>query len=91
MLKININRLVMSKSLAGVFLDRDIYELVQAHERLSPLNLSNDDKQANVDALRYGGRILTVHFIGGFKIWCISEPVPITPNSYTTIMFPSDY
>ena len=46
------------------------------------------DWQANEDALKNGGRLLSVyHTQGGVKFWIITE----ADNSATTVLLPSDY
>jgi hypothetical protein len=51
-------------------------------------DLTDDDQQANIEALAGGTRILSAyHLIDGTKIWIITE----ADRSMTTILLPEDY
>ncbi len=51
-------------------------------------DLTDDDKQANTDAVATGSRILSVyHLNDGTKIWIITE----ADRSSTCILLPSEY
>jgi hypothetical protein len=51
-------------------------------------DLSDDDKQANIEALSCGTRILSAfHLIDSTKIWIITE----ADRSSTCILLPSEY
>lgn len=50
-------------------------------------DLSEEDKQANEDAIRNENRILSAYLIGDDKIYIITE----WDRSYTTILFSNEY
>jgi phosphatidylglycerophosphatase A len=51
-------------------------------------DLTDDDKQANIEALACGTRILSAyHLIDGTKIWIITE----ADRNSTCILLPSEY
>lgn len=50
-------------------------------------DLCEDDKKANEDALKMGGRLFSAYEQAGRKIWLITE----ADRSATTILFPEEY
>lgn len=61
---------------------------LERHQRGDWGNLGNSDKQANEDALKHGGRILSKYLLkDGTPIYLITE----ADRSYTTVMLVGDY
>lgn len=61
---------------------------LERHQRGDWGNLGNSDKQANEDALKHGGRILSKYLLkDGTPIYVITE----ADRSYTTVMLVGDY
>lgn len=50
-------------------------------------DLCDDDKQANVDALKHGNRLLSRYDVGDLSFYVITE----WDRSYTTIMLCNEY
>ena len=50
-------------------------------------DLDDDDRQANVDALKHGLRVFSVYQIGGERFYCITE----ADRSSTCLLLPSEY
>lgn len=51
-------------------------------------DVPEEDRQANLDALAYGSRIISAyHTLGGERIWIITE----ADRSATTLLLPSEY
>lgn len=46
-----------------------------------------DDKQANDNALEYGGKLLSAYDVNGQRVWILTE----WDRSYTTLMLPEEY
>jgi len=67
--------------------DISIHQYLQNHLRGDWGELCTDDKQANDNALTTGGRILSSYFVGGNKIWIITE----ADRSATTVLLPQEY
>jgi len=67
--------------------DKSIHQYLQNHLRGDWGELCSDDKQANDNALNTGGRILSSYFVGGNKIWVITE----ADRSATTVLLPQEY
>ena len=55
--------------------------------------LSQDDRQANLDALRTGERVFSVYILPtGVKLWCITEAQNDEGvRESTCLLLPSDY
>lgn len=62
-------------------------QLVDKHANGNWGELDAEDIQANVDAIAYGGRILSKYTVGDGKIWVITE----ADRSSTCVLLPSDY
>lgn len=62
------------------------HELINRHARCDWGDLSEDDKIANDEALKTGGRILSSYNVGQ-TVWVITE----ADRSVTTILLPEDY
>ena len=67
--------------------DKSIHQCLLNHLRGDWGELCADDKEANDYALNTGGRILSSYFVGGNKIWIITE----ADRSATTILLPEEY
>ena len=50
-------------------------------------DLPDEDRQANVDAVTGGGRILSAYKIGTSKVWIITE----SDRSVTTLLLPDEH
>ena len=50
-------------------------------------DLCKDDRQANSDALKNGGRLLSSYTVDDQKIWIITE----ADRSATTVLLPEEY
>lgn len=50
-------------------------------------DLCEEDRDANAEALRNGGRLLSVYEVAGLRLWIITE----ADRSSTTIMLPEEY
>jgi len=46
-----------------------------------------EDVAANIEAIKYGGRILSSYLVGNDRVWIITE----ADRSSTTILLPSEY
>lgn len=62
-------------------------ESVNRHEKGDWGKLPDEDKEANEEALRTGGRLFSAYEQGGVRIWIITE----ADRSFTTILFPDEY
>lgn len=61
--------------------------LLYRHASLESVELGADDQQANRDALKNGGRILSRYTINGAKLYVITE----WDRSITTILLAEEY
>lgn len=61
--------------------------LLSRHQRGDWGNLDVEDKQANVQALSFGDRILSAYQLEAAKFWVITE----ADRSATTILLPEEY
>lgn len=50
-------------------------------------NLCDEDKEANMEALKYGGRIFACYNVENERIYIITE----ADRSYTTLLFSYEY
>jgi hypothetical protein len=50
-------------------------------------DLCSEDKKANDDAVRHGGRVLSSYELRGDKLWIITE----ADRSVTTLLTPEEY
>ena len=50
-------------------------------------DLTDEDRQANADALAYGDRLLSSYPVGDDKVWIITE----ADRSATTLLLPDEY
>lgn len=71
----------------GVLLTRDIAEYLDRHRCGDWGLVSDDDKQANDNALEYGGKLLSAYDVNGQRVWILTE----WDRSYTTLMLPEEY
>jgi hypothetical protein len=65
----------------------DLLALVFRHILGDPGMLSDDDRQANLNAIEHGGRVFSAYLIAGQKVWVITE----ADRSSTTVLLPSEY
>jgi len=65
----------------------DALDFLQRHVLGDWGDLCAQDKAANRDAVKCGGRILSAYQVHGTKLYVITE----ADRSYTTIMLASDY
>lgn len=73
---------------AGLFTNSELVTRLNRHASGDWGDLCEEDKQANDDAVKNGGRILSEYEVGNkIKIWIIIE----WDRSYTTILFPEEY
>ena len=68
-------------------------ELIIRHVAGDFGTLSEEDKQANEDAIKDGSRILSAFFLkDGTKLWCITEAMDDDGNrAATTLLLPEEY
>ena len=50
-------------------------------------DLGRQDKEANDDAIRHGGRLLSSYTVKGTKLWIVTE----ADRSVTTVLLPEEY
>ncbi|XHR27218.1 MAG: hypothetical protein ACFUZC_14855 [Chthoniobacteraceae bacterium] len=65
----------------------DLLALVSRHVLCDPGTLGDADRQANLDAIKYGGRVFSSYLLAGKKVWVITE----ADRNATTILLPSEY
>lgn len=72
-----------------VFAYYECLECLNRHESGDWVDLCEEDKQVNENALLYGGRVMSAYTIGKNKdkIWIITE----WDRSVTTILLPEEY
>lgn len=63
------------------------WQLLDRHVTGDWGNLSDDDKQANAEALTGGGRLLSSYTVGDGRVWIITE----ADRSATTLLLPDEY
>ena len=63
------------------------HRLLDRHVRGDWGTLSDEDRQANVEALAHGLRIMSVYPVGERKVWIITE----ADRSATTLLLPDEY
>ena len=63
------------------------HSLLRRHQAGDFGDLCEDDKQANIDAIATGERVLSSYQIGEDKIWIITE----ADRSSTCLLLPEDY
>ena len=61
--------------------------LLYRHQSLESVELGDEDRQANLDAVKNGERILSRYTVNGTKLYIITE----WDRSYTTIMLAEEY
>ncbi|MEB0056724.1 hypothetical protein [Variovorax sp. LG9.2] len=68
-------------------------ELLGRHVRGDWGDLGNEDRAANIQALRHGSRIFSAyHLKSGARVWVITEAVSDDgQRASTTLMLPADY
>lgn len=64
-----------------------IDKALQCHMNGDWGSISDDDKEANDDALKNDDRLFSAYHIGGTKIWIVTE----WNRSVTTILLPEEY
>jgi len=75
---------------AEALLDRsgcDRETLLLRHQSGDWGDLSDEDRQANDDALRHGGRLFSSYRIQGEKVWVITE----ADRRSSTVLLPDEY
>lgn len=73
---------------AVMALDVNLSPFIGAHARGDWGDVMPDDRQANEDALREGGRLFSTYTLAnGQKLWVITEE----DRSATTVLLPDDY
>ena len=78
-------------------LGKSVREFIERHVRCDWFDLSEDDRQANEDALVDGSRILSSYVLEGegedaTKIWVITEAEDESGDRLaTTVLLPEDY
>jgi hypothetical protein len=78
-------------------LGKSVLEFIERHVRGDWGDLSDDDKQANEDALADGSRILSSYILEGegddaIKVWIITEAEDESGNrEATTVLLPEEY
>lgn len=63
------------------------FHLLARHARGDFGDLMAADVQANLDALKHGGRIFSSYIVGGDKVWVITE----ADRSSTCVLMASEY
>jgi len=66
---------------------REIAALLLKHSTGDWGTVDAEDKKANDDAVKHGGRLLSAYQIGEIKVWIITE----WDRSVTTVLLPEDY
>lgn len=62
-------------------------DLLLRHIRGDYSEMSTEDQEANLEAIKNGGRVFSAYTINGCKFWVITE----ADRSATTILLPLDY
>lgn len=86
--RFNPSRLMITRNAKETLPRLDINVAVNRHLAGDWGDVCEADKGVNEDALKNGGRLLSVyHTQGGVKFWIITE----ADYSATTVLLPSDY
>ena len=85
MINVNLGQLVATPG----FLSTGINPvgLLERHQKGDWGSLDKEDKKANDEALKHGGRLLSAYKVGGIKVWVITE----WDRSVTTLLLPEEY
>lgn len=85
--------------LGQIVATRSLLAHLQAHPVTTPLalvrrhaagdfgDLSDADRQANLDAIKLGGRVLSAYEVAGERVWVITEH----DRSVTTVLLTREY
>ena len=85
---ISLGQVVITKNASKILSDTDVNTALARHVSGDWGELCDCDKKANDDALKYGGRVLSVYMsTDNHKFWVLTE----ADRSYTTVLMPSDY
>ena len=84
----DLGMLIATKAVVSEVGEKEIGKALFKHLNGDYGVVSDDDKQANVDALKNGDRLLSAYISGkGVKFWIITEG----DRSRTTVLLPSEY
>ena len=83
-----LGRLMTTPAALDVITQSDIVRAIGRHAIGEWGDVCPEDKQANDDALKTGGRLFSVYnAVNGTKFWVITE----ADRSTTTVLLPGDY
>jgi hypothetical protein len=86
--KFRLGRLYFTRAAMAQVAQEDMMAAVNRHSKGDWGDLCDEDNDANEQALRYGGRILSAYKDGkGIKFWIITE----ADRTSTTVLLPDDY
>ncbi len=81
-------RLMITRNAKDTLPHTEVDAAIKRHLRGDWGDVDKSDGRVNEDALKYGGRLLSVyHTPDGVKFWIITE----ADYSATTVLLPSDY
>ncbi len=83
-----LGRVIATRNVLADVSEKEIGKALFKHLNGDYGVVSDADKQANIDALETGDRILSAYFSSkGVKFWIITEG----NRSYTTVLLPDEY
>ena len=82
-----LGRLGITSAALNTLKPEDIYSAVTRHLWGDWGCISSDDWETNDQALRTGGRLLSVYHSSGRKFWVLTE----ADRSATTVLLPEEY
>lgn len=95
--KFKLGQTVMTRGIQQLLVDEDeeimrrhaadLGYLIWRHETGDAGEVCDEDKQANIDAIKNGNRILSAFQFQGKKVWIITE----ADRSATTVLLPEEY
>ena len=84
----SLGRLCFTKDAMTDIVPEDAFSALVRHRHGDWGDLDASDKQANEDALQFGGRLFSAyHDRNGVKFWIITEH----ERNQTTVLLPDDY
>lgn len=82
-----LGKVCVTCAVAECFNPHVLAELLNRYRRGDWGNLCDEDKQANIEAIKHGGRVLALYDVEGENIYVLTE----ADRSCTTILFTYEY
>lgn len=90
-IKFDTGTVVHTANAQAAFDSATMEACLKRHEAGDWGDIYEEDRAANEDGVKNGGRIMSVYKIDSKELWVITDPVDCNGGRTTTLLLPEDY